>query len=57
VIFAAQRARNGGYGRLQGADTPVMAKTSLFSPELRRIYVAVPHLGGTLAKVLVFLTE
>ena len=56
-VFTFQRARNGGYRRLQEADTAVMAKTSLFSPELRRIYVAVPHLGGTLAKVLVFLTE
>ena len=31
-----------------------MAKTALYVPELGRLYVAVPHLGGTVAKVLVF---
>jgi hypothetical protein len=31
-----------------------MAKTSLYSQDLDRLFVAVPHLGGTTAKVLVF---
>jgi hypothetical protein len=34
-----------------------MAKTALFSAELDRLFVAVPHLGGTTAKVLVFKPE
>jgi hypothetical protein len=34
-----------------------MAKTALFSPELDRLFVAVPHLGGSTAKVLVFKPE
>jgi hypothetical protein len=31
-----------------------MARTALYSPELDRLYVMVPHLGWTTAKVLVF---
>lgn len=40
--------------KLPSLDTAVMAKTSLYSAELDRMFVAVPHLGGTLAQVLVF---
>jgi hypothetical protein len=42
---------------LDVSDTAVMAKTSLFSAELDRLFVAVPHLGGRTAKVLVFKPE
>jgi len=34
--------------------TAVMARTSLFSAELDLLFVTVPHLGWTTAKVLVF---
>ena len=40
--------------KLPSLDTAVMAKTSLYSPALDRMLVAVPHLGGTLAQVMVF---
>jgi DNA-binding beta-propeller fold protein YncE len=39
---------------LEKVETAVMAKTSLFVPELHRFFVAVPHIGGTPARVLVF---
>lgn len=42
------------YRKLESMDTAVMAKTSIYSPELDRMYVSVPHLGSTLAKILVF---
>jgi DNA-binding beta-propeller fold protein YncE len=35
-------------------DTAVMAKTSLYSSELDRMYVSVPHLGSTMAQIMVF---
>jgi len=38
-------------------DTAVLAKTAFYSSELNRLFVAVPHLGGTTAKVLVFKPE
>lgn len=47
----------GGYTEAPPVDTAVMAKTSLLVPALHRIFVAVPHLGNTSAKVLVFKTE
>lgn len=45
---------DGKYQKLESMDTAVMAKTSVYSPELDRMYVSVPHLGSTLAKILVF---
>jgi hypothetical protein len=45
---------DGKYQKLESMDTAVMAKTSIYSPELDRMYVSVPHLGSTLAKILVF---
>jgi hypothetical protein len=39
---------------LEPVDAAVMARTALFSPELDRLFVTVPHLGWTTAKVLVF---
>lgn len=45
---------NGAYRRLPEVDTAVLAKTSLYSSELDRMYVSVPHLGDTPAQVLVF---
>jgi len=39
---------------LESVDAAVMARTALFSPELDRLFVTVPHLGWTTAKVLVF---
>jgi DNA-binding beta-propeller fold protein YncE len=56
-VFTYRRESNGVYKRLEETDTAVMAKTSLYSPELHRLYVAVPHLGGTVAKVLVFAAD
>jgi DNA-binding beta-propeller fold protein YncE len=34
------------YQRLPAVDTDILAKTSLYSPELDRFYVSVPHLGN-----------
>lgn len=42
------------YVRLTPVDTAVMAKTSLFSAELDRLFVSVPHLGSLPAQVMVF---
>ncbi len=56
-VFAFHQLSNGEFKRLDETDTAVMAKTSLFSPEQHELFVAVPHLGGTSAKVLVFLAE
>lgn len=42
------------YRREVPVDTAVMAKTSLYSNELDRVYVSVPHLGSTLAQIMVF---
>jgi DNA-binding beta-propeller fold protein YncE len=53
-IFTYQRQPDGSYKALEPVDTAVMAKTSLYSQELHRLFVSVPHLGGTVAKVLVF---
>jgi DNA-binding beta-propeller fold protein YncE len=53
-VFTYQRQPDGSYKALEPVDTAVMAKTSLYSTELHRLFVSVPHLGGTVAKVLVF---
>jgi DNA-binding beta-propeller fold protein YncE len=53
-IFTYERQPDGTYKALEPVDTAVMAKTSLYSPDLHRLFVSVPHLGGTVAKVLVF---
>jgi DNA-binding beta-propeller fold protein YncE len=53
-VFTYQRQADGRYKALSPVDTAVMAKTSLYSPELHRLFVSVPHLGETVAKVLVF---
>lgn len=45
---------NDVYRRQPTVDTAVMAKTSLYSSELDRMYVSMPHLGDTMAAVLVF---
>jgi DNA-binding beta-propeller fold protein YncE len=56
-VYTYEHQANGNYKMLDPADTAVMAKTSLFSPELNRLFVAVPHLGGATARVLVFKPE
>jgi DNA-binding beta-propeller fold protein YncE len=53
-VFTYERQPDGTYKALEPVDTAVMAKTSLYSPDLHRLFVSVPHLGGTVAKVLVF---
>lgn len=53
-VFTLARQSNGQYRKLRDTDTAVMAKTSLYIPESRRLYVSVPHLGDTPAQVLVF---
>ncbi len=43
------------YDRLPTVDTAILAKTSLYSNELRHMYVDVPHLGDfDSAQVMVF---
>lgn len=42
------------FRKLGSAETAVMAKTSLYSPQLDREFVSVPHLGDTPAKILEF---
>jgi hypothetical protein len=56
-VYTYEQLPNGHYKMLNVSDTAVMAKTSLFSAELDRLFVAVPHLGGRTAKVLVFKPE
>jgi hypothetical protein len=53
-IFTYERQSDGNYAPLEPVDTAVMARTSLFSAELDLLFVTVPHLGWTTAKVLVF---
>jgi DNA-binding beta-propeller fold protein YncE len=45
---------NDVYRRQAPVDTAVMAKTSLYSSEFDRVYVSVPHLGSTLAQIMIF---
>jgi len=56
-VFTYERQSNGSYTALEPVDTAVMAKTALYSPELNRLFVAVPHLGGRTSEVLVFRPE
>jgi hypothetical protein len=44
---------NDVYHRQATVDTAVMAKTSLYSSELDRLYVSLPHLT-TEAQIMVF---
>ena len=53
-VFTFERLPDEAYRALEPVDTAVMARTALYSPELDRLYVMVPHLGWTTAKVLVF---
>jgi DNA-binding beta-propeller fold protein YncE len=53
AVFSYQRSADGRIAPLPSIDTAVMARTSLFSPELDRLFVMVPRLGWTSAKVLV----
>lgn len=53
-IFTYERRSDGNYAALEPTDTAVMARTSLFSADLDLLFVSVPHLGWTTAKVLVF---
>jgi DNA-binding beta-propeller fold protein YncE len=53
-VFTYEREADGKYKALEPADTAVMAKTSLYAPELQRLFVSVPHLGSTPSKVLAF---
>jgi DNA-binding beta-propeller fold protein YncE len=54
AVFTFERQADGRYMPLETVDTAVMARTALYSPELDRLFVMVPHLGWTAAKVLVF---
>jgi DNA-binding beta-propeller fold protein YncE len=45
---------NGGFRAEPSVDTALLAKTSLFSPELDRLFVTVPQLGSVTAQVMVF---
>ena len=56
-VYTYEHEANGSYKMLDPSDTAVMAKTAFFSAGLDRLFVAVPHLGGTTAKVLVFKPE
>jgi WD40 repeat protein len=56
-IFTYVREAKGSFKALEAVDTAVMAKTALFSPELKRLFVSVPHLGGTNSQILVFKTN
>lgn len=53
-VYTYQKQKDGNYRQLPPTDTAVMAKTAFYSPELDRLFVAVPHLGGTIAQVRVF---
>src|SRR5208283_5984870 len=54
ALYTFERKPDGSCRALEPVDTAVMARTSLFSAELDRLFVSVPHLGWTKAKVLVF---
>lgn len=56
-LYTYKVTAGNSYKEMPPVDTAVMAKTSLYAPTLDRIFVAVPHLGDTSAKVLVFQTE
>lgn len=44
---------NDSYRRLPRVETAVLAKTSLYSPELDRLFVTVPRLGTADARIIV----
>jgi DNA-binding beta-propeller fold protein YncE len=56
-VYTYQEQTEGAYQQLEPTDTAVMAKTALYSPEMHRLFVSVPHLGGTKAKILIFDTN
>lgn len=56
-VFTFKVQPDGSYLALEPVDTAVLAKTAYYSAELDRLFVAVPHLGGTTAKILVFRPE
>ena len=56
-VYTYEEQKDGSYRELPAIDTAVMAKTALYSPELDQMFVAVPHLGGTIAQVRVFLVH
>jgi DNA-binding beta-propeller fold protein YncE len=47
-------ARSGGYTNVFKVPTAPGARTALFVPELRRLFVAVPHRGSQQAEIRVF---
>jgi DNA-binding beta-propeller fold protein YncE len=53
-VYVFQERTPDQYDLIGQFQTAVMAKTGLFVPELKRFFVSVPHIDGTLAKVLVF---
>ena len=53
-VYTYQTQEDGTYRELPTTDTAVMAKTALYSPELDELFVAVPHLGGTMSEVRAF---
>jgi DNA-binding beta-propeller fold protein YncE len=53
-IFTFERQADDRYRALEPVDTAVMARTALFSPDLDLLFVSVPQLGWTTAKVLTF---
>lgn len=56
-LYVYQQRDPDHYDLAGQAETAVMAKTGLLVPELHRVFVSVPHLGGTPAKILVFETQ
>ncbi len=53
-VFTFQRMEDGTFKALLSTDTAVMAKTSLFVPSLKQLFVAVPHLGDSDYRVMIF---
>jgi DNA-binding beta-propeller fold protein YncE len=47
----------GGYERIAEIPTAAGARTSLFVPDLRRLYLAVPHRGAQQAEIRVYRAE
>ncbi|MGO8786246.1 MAG: hypothetical protein ACLQVL_02530 [Terriglobia bacterium] len=53
-VYVFQQRKPDHYDLAGKAETAVMAKTALLVPELHRLFVAVPHIGGGSARILVF---
>ena len=53
-VYVFQSADPDHYELAGKAETAVMAKTALLVPELHRLFVSVPHIGGGPARILVF---